>query len=349
MAQGCLPLRHGGLVAVLQRRARQRAAVAGKAAQVSPSGSLVLPLSLPVSPSLLPTVLFTCRWEANAGQLLELFSAQGVVAEAVAAPRQASLVSIGYAPGLSEGGSAGGTMWVQRAGWCDPDSRLTPCDLPRLSLRAIEPVTTTRVVPSAALRRSVLDAAAASCGLRGLAQQPGAPSAPFAVPTQVVASPSDARWVAAPGRYLVTRKCDGTRHLLLAAEAGSTYLLNRAGTLYQFPLAAGSPALPAGWPGWCCLAWTAARSRTRCWSARSGAGWPPPPPPARLPSKRPKRSGRRKMRHCSSAGAGIWSIWSAMRPAGTQTTSRTASPAAAMAVSRRIGRGLRAPAQDVLP
>jgi hypothetical protein len=82
----------------------------------------------------------------------------------------------------------------------------------------------------------VLDFAAGSSGLLDLQRA-------FAVPSQSAATGSDTAWLASPGRYAVSRKCDGTRHLLLVDAGGRPYLLNRAGSLYAYPLLASAAAL----------------------------------------------------------------------------------------------------------
>ena len=218
--------------------------------------------------------LAACRWEANAAALIQLFSSQGVLAEAlVLAPKSpppvptgrrafstgrgrrtvtpswgdvpplplplteappGSLAALGYAPGP---GSADGppSFWAQRASWCSASGELAA--VPNVFLRPIEPVVSPRLVASRQLRSSVLAFAAASAGLHSLQQ-----GAPFAVPLQSVGSLADARWAAWPGRYLVSRKCDGMRCMLVAARDGTPYLLTRAGALYQFPLLRGAAA-----------------------------------------------------------------------------------------------------------
>lgn len=99
-------------------------------------------------------------------------------------------------------------------------------------LCAIQPVVSARLVSSAAERSRVLASAASSSGIRTLQQG----SARFAVPLQSICTTADARWAAYPSRYWVSRKCDGMRHLLIVAEDGTPYLLNRAGMLYCYPI-----------------------------------------------------------------------------------------------------------------
>lgn len=97
--------------------------------------------------------------------------------------------------------------------------------------RAIGPVVSPRLVSCRATRDAVLPQAAAVSGLTALGRT-------IAVPTASVNTLADARWVAVPDRYLVSRKVDGVRHLLIVASDGTPYLLNRAGSLYAYPLTA---------------------------------------------------------------------------------------------------------------
>lgn len=147
--------------------------------------------------------------------------------------------------------SAPVTMWLQQAGWCTPSGKLragaaagicvvvshgyqsgygTRMSVPvEVSLTAtlIQPVVSQRLVTSEAERQQVLAYAAASTGLS---------STQIAVPSQTVATAADARWVAVPGRYHASLKCDGTRQLLVVAVDGTPYLLNRAGMMYKYPI-----------------------------------------------------------------------------------------------------------------
>ncbi|KAG1670823.1 hypothetical protein FOA52_003414 [Chlamydomonas sp. UWO 241] len=132
------------------------------------------------------------------------------------------------ASGGATGGGAGSTC-LQRAGWSGPDGRLFLVVQGLLVARAVPPVVSTCLVSSTAERDTVLHEAERSSGLRDLGQC-------IAVPSQVVATPGDASWLAYLSRYCVSRKCDGTRHLLLMTSGGQAYLLNRAGTLYRYPL-----------------------------------------------------------------------------------------------------------------
>jgi hypothetical protein len=236
------------------------------------------------------------KWDANAAQLIEYYSAQGLLAEVVvdadtaaavdkvdadtAAAAQAAaatrvppppagtLAAIGYCPSIipaaasasaaapvlsSPAGTfssslhsacttySSGLAILQQLGWCNSQGRLTAVAGGSLLLHPLEPVVSSRLVTSRAERQAVLAEVEASAGLSDLAQL-------FAVPSQAVCSGEDAAWVAAPGRYAVSRKCDGTRHLLLVEADGQAYLLNRAGALYRYPVtvAGAAAAKPAG-------------------------------------------------------------------------------------------------------
>jgi hypothetical protein len=134
--------------------------------------------------------------------------------------------------------SSHGVATLQKLGWCNAQGRLTAAASSVLLLHPVEPVVSSRLVTSKAQRQAVLAAAEASSGLSDLPHL-------FAVPTQTVSSTKDAEWVAAPGRYAVSRKCDGTRYLLLVAGDGQAYLLNRAGALYQYPTAVSAASATA--------------------------------------------------------------------------------------------------------
>ena len=62
------------------------------------------------------------------------------------------------------------------------------------------------------------------------------------VPTQFVSSTDHFLWVSRPGRYSVSRKCDGMRCLLFrdqtgaASEKSNAIFMNRAGTMYRLPI-----------------------------------------------------------------------------------------------------------------
>lgn len=215
---------------------------------------------------MVPATTHRCRWQAHAAGLLELFSAQGVLVEVVERQQQVrvrglgwskqpsthgTLSGMGYAPkrplpggtiGSSSSSGATGSSdkpnatpdaarpcWMERVGWCTADGRLKAA--PDLAVLPIEPVVSPRLVSSQSERSVVLEYLTKTTGLRGL-EAGGLPVATHSVNTL-----AEARWVGMPGQYMVARKCDGTRRLLLVFQNGVSYLLNRAGALYKYPIA----------------------------------------------------------------------------------------------------------------
>ncbi|PNH03221.1 hypothetical protein TSOC_010756 [Tetrabaena socialis] len=236
----------------------------------------------------LPTDIATerqAKWEANAARVLEFFSALGLLTEVAPAPptrrnAHGSLSALGGAHGsLSALGYGAATPYVgdepepsrfkhirllpqyTRMGPAASSSKPKPSPPERLRLTGwrlpdslaatpLQCVTSRRLVTCAAQRRRVLAEAARASGLGRL-------FGVLPVPTASITTIADVRWVGWPGRYAVSRKCDGTRHLLLVVgeepELGaggggdggsgggcsggcSAYLLNRAGTLYRYPV-----------------------------------------------------------------------------------------------------------------
>ncbi len=64
----------------------------------------------------------------------------------------------------------------------------------------------------------------------------------MAVPSQSLTTKDQVSWIARPGRYAVSRKCDGMRHLLIADDEGKPHLLSRSGSLYAYPMTRGTSA-----------------------------------------------------------------------------------------------------------
>ncbi|KAG2496622.1 hypothetical protein HYH03_005443 [Edaphochlamys debaryana] len=120
-----------------------------------------------------------------------------------------------------------------------------------LGLLTEVPVTSPRLVTSRSERDRVLAEAARVSGLRLDGFFRGASSGGPALPepTRALASAADARWVGWPGRYAVSRKAEGTRHLLMVLQGqegeaegkAEAYLLNGVGSLYRFPIQTLSP------------------------------------------------------------------------------------------------------------
>ncbi|PNW75381.1 hypothetical protein CHLRE_12g524850v5, partial [Chlamydomonas reinhardtii] len=235
------------------------------------------------------------KWEANVGRLLELFSSMGVLSELSVASTAAapSLAALGYAAGPSfavpkppPAPQHSGLFGQRRSAYVTASrgvltpapptpatpppawlAAASPLQLPSgLAVTPIECVTSRRLVADPLELDAVMAAAASLSGLGRLfscsreangAAAAAAGDAPLAapVPSNMVCSSADAAWLARPGRYTVSRKCDGTRYLLLlllsagdsgvasggggadAATAARAYLLNRAKTMYKFPVA----------------------------------------------------------------------------------------------------------------
>jgi len=75
--------------------------------------------------------------------------------------------------------------------------------------------------------RSILQSAAHSAGLLELL---------IPVPRVAIRTQADVDWVSQPGRYTVSKKCDGTRYLLIKTSTGAVYFKNRVDFVYSFPL-----------------------------------------------------------------------------------------------------------------
>jgi hypothetical protein len=156
--------------------------------------------------------------------------------------------------------SSGGRTWLQQVGWCcSSTGRLRAFPAARASNHTrssnssdsinatlVEPVVSGRLVTCKVERDAVLQCGTACTGLlcannSTCSSSSSSSSTVFAglmpVPCQSVVSAKDAHWLAVPGRYCVSLKLDGTRHLLIATDSGC-YLLNRAGMMYKHPVAA---------------------------------------------------------------------------------------------------------------
>jgi transcriptional regulator of met regulon len=206
------------------------------------------------------------KWQQHAAQLIEFFSSLGVLVEvaaerslgaAAADDHQPSLAAIGYAAGaaISSAGqeahvssSSGSSMWLQQAGWCCSSTRrlraIPAARLPRhssdvysITATPIEPVVSQRLATSRTECGAVLQYAASCTGLLSGSSSSSSFAGLMPVPSQAVTAASDAHWLAVPGRYCVSLKLDGTRHLLIATDSGC-YLLNRAGMMYKYSVAA---------------------------------------------------------------------------------------------------------------
>jgi hypothetical protein len=109
--------------------------------------------------------------------------------------------------------------WLVEAGWCSARTgQLQGVGEGLLVAHPIDPVVSSRLITSRSERDAVLQLAAAAAGMQFL-------DPAVSEPTQAVLTPADARWLAVPGRYAVSRKCDGTKHLLIVAADGGVHLL----------------------------------------------------------------------------------------------------------------------------
>ena len=160
------------------------------------------------------------KWEANLRGILEFFSSLGVMSE------------------VSDGASG---PILARLGYYDTDR---PSDewhsalkLPAmLSFTPLQPVVSDRLVIDRGVIDAALREAEAMTGLRMFGSE-----TKFIVPSTPVQSVDDARWVTSPGRYCVSRKCDGTRHVLIVGQE-TALMLNRVGSVYRYLISTPLPA-----------------------------------------------------------------------------------------------------------
>ena len=122
---------------------------------------------------------------------------------------------------------------------CDASRRFKHPNLHDFTIHAVPPVVSSRLITSKAVKEQVLAYAAAKSGLHALQSTnlpPQQQAGIIAVPSKSIATEADARWIAVPGRYAVSRKVDGTRHLLVVDKEGKPYLMNRVGAMYAYPM-----------------------------------------------------------------------------------------------------------------
>ncbi|KAG2502099.1 hypothetical protein HYH03_000591 [Edaphochlamys debaryana] len=215
----------------------------------------------PTSRSGASLALRQATWALHAGRIIEFFTATTVCLELThergwhkrvdrAKLRQDTLAQSGYAAGPA---ILGPGPWLElNATWLPVGEGIALELLEALVLTPLQHVTSTQLVTSRSERDMVLEAAARLSGLglntffRGGGGGMGHAGPALPLPACSVRSPSDVQWLAAPGRYAVSRKADGTRCLLIVpgkeAAAGSSggeaYLLNRVGSLYKYPVRA---------------------------------------------------------------------------------------------------------------
>ena len=169
------------------------------------------------------------KWELNARAILEFFTSMGVTTEVVAlksavnlgykSSRPSSLANLGYASDRPSG---------------DWHSSLK---LPKiLSFTPLQPVVSDRLVIDRGIIDAALHEAEEMTGLRIFKDE-----TKFIVPSTPIKSFNDAAWVtSSPGRYCISRKCDGTRHVLIIGQENS-FMLNRAGSVYDYSISTSLP------------------------------------------------------------------------------------------------------------
>lgn len=167
------------------------------------------------------------KWESNVQALAEFFTSMDIVIEVSTNRFGSALAQLGYARGSA-------SMSQEQREW-----NSLQYNLPRhLSFTPLEPVVSKRLIVD---RNAIDNALREAENITGVAMFSS--EAKFAVPSTPIQSTTDAEWVSWPGRYCVSRKCDGTRHLLMVGEKGTVTLLNRAGSAYEYPI---TTPLPAG-------------------------------------------------------------------------------------------------------
>eukprot|EP00961_Rhodomonas_salina_P193590 2613624-Rhodomonas_salina.1 len=157
------------------------------------------------------------KWERNASRLIEIFASLGNLCEVVEEPEKQNkprnLLSRVY-----------GSETPVSVLLCNPIRGLT--------FKPLTYVVSPRLVTIRSEKEQVLLNAARLSGLSSLL--PDADKTPVPMPKSLAGS-DDAKWVSYPGRYLVSRKCDGTRQMLIVDKGGKAYFLNRAGMMYAYP------------------------------------------------------------------------------------------------------------------
>jgi adenylate kinase family enzyme len=162
------------------------------------------------------------KWESNVQALIEFFTSMEIVIEVSTRQNGSNLARLGY-------GCLGDELFIWKIRQ----------DLPtQLTFTPLEPVVSKRLV----INRQAIDSALQGAeGMTGLAMFGHETRLP--VPSTPIQSTADAEWISWPGRYCVSRKCDGTRHILITGEKGTAMMLNRAGSVYAYPI---TTPLPAG-------------------------------------------------------------------------------------------------------
>ena len=160
------------------------------------------------------------KWEANMRSILEFFTSLGVMTEVSDKATGPILARLGYYDTTRVSGEWHSALKLPAV----------------LSFTPLQPVVSDRLVTDRGLIDAALLEAEAMSGLRIFRGE-----AKFIVPSTPVQSIDDARWVTSPGRYCVSRKCDGTRHVLIVGQEAAL-MLNRVGSVYNYPISTSLPA-----------------------------------------------------------------------------------------------------------
>ena len=165
------------------------------------------------------------KWNVNVGALLEFFSSLGLMSEVSEYGHESILAQLGYsaAPDRQNGTS---NLSTGKPQWAS--SLILP---PSLTFTPLQWVVSPRLLTDKKFVDSLLHETEAITELRMFAASPKLP-----VPSHPVDTVEGAAWVAWPGRYCVSRKCDGTRHLLIVGGDGIARLRNRSGFMYEYPV-----------------------------------------------------------------------------------------------------------------
>jgi hypothetical protein len=159
------------------------------------------------------------KWLKNVGGLLEFFTSLCITTE-VGVNESTPLAQLGYAV---EDGSSDEERHKWASGLCLP---------PQLSFVQLQWVVSPRLMTDKGAVNALLREAEEATGLRVFSVGGRLP-----VPSTPIVGPGDVEWVSWPDRYCVSRKCDGTRHLLIVGQQdGVARFRNRAGFVYEYPV-----------------------------------------------------------------------------------------------------------------
>ncbi len=171
------------------------------------------------------------KWESNAQALIEFFTSMDIAIEVSTHRFGPIFAQLGYARNSA-------SLSQEQRSWQRQQDRLPA----QLTFTPLEPVVSKRLIVDKKAIDRVLLKAQETTGLAIFSSE----ASRFAVPSTPIHSTTDAEWISWPGRYCVSRKCDGTRHLLIVMDFSgkrSAMMLNRAGSAYEYPI---TTPLPAG-------------------------------------------------------------------------------------------------------